>query len=202
MSLLDRLMPGKLKSDLKLSIEEVGTLARLEIERQELSPNTSILWQPLCDATEDILRQLVVDNTNKQLDWGLKGKRHRINRPRLAVICWWLLMHQIVIFKNRGVEGLLIDNEVEGLIATSHGFIQYIAQRPDYGFTVPGLWDSRWSNQVSLEASMGVYNSIMQMLGLTVDLDQRILSVSLFTSATERAFDSTVRGKLAQHFER
>ena len=111
-------------------------------------------------------------------------------------------MYEIVVFRNRGVDGLAIHDEVEELIATSHRFIQYIAQRPDYGFTVPGLWDSRWSNQVSLEASMGVYNSIMQMLGLTVDLDQRILSVSLFTSATERAFDSTVRGKLAQHFER
>lgn len=202
MSLLDRLVPGKLKSNLKLSIGEIGYLARLEVERQEIAPNTSLLWHPLCDATEDVLTQLLIDNTNKQFDWGLRGHRHRVNKPRLAVIYWWLLMYQMVVFKNRGIDGLSASQELEGLIVTSDNFIQYIAQHPEYRFAVPEPWESQWSSQVCLVASMGVYNKVMQILGLPINLDQRILNVSQFTSATERAFDSTVRGQLAQHFER
>ena len=61
----------------------------------------------------------------------------------------------------------------------------------------PGPWEQGWETQVCLEAALGLYNRIMQALGLRVDLEVRISRVSLFTSASERAFEANVVEPLA-----
>ena len=57
---------------------------------------------------------------------------------------------------------------------------------------MPRWWAQNWDRQVSLEATLGLYNRIMQILGLRVDLEVRIAKVSLFTSASERAYETNI----------
>ena len=194
-------MPGRIKANLKESIGALGELARLEVERQEMMPVTSILWRSMCDGAHDTLSQLLVENSNKQMDWGLRRHRHRVNPPRLAVMYWWFLLYHFVLFKNRGVSGISVEEELPELQIASQKFIEYVAARPDFGFVVPEPWEKRWNNQVSLEATLGIYNRSMHLLGLPIDLDSRVFNVSLFTSATEHAYDSTIKPELSNRFQ-
>jgi hypothetical protein len=105
-------------------------------------------------------------------------------------------MYQFVLFKHRGVDGFPRDEELPELCRASERFIEHIAHPSNLDFQAPGPWEDRWNNQVSLEASLGLYNRVMEMLNLRVDLDQRIMRVSLFTTAAESIYDSKVRDSL------
>lgn len=197
MGLLDMLMPGSGKAGLRADIDELNRLALAEADRQGLPPKRAVLWEACCNQASDIVVQLFLDNSSKQLDWGLKGKRKKLNRPRLTAVYWWMLLYQIVLFKRRGVDGYHSDDEFSELSQAAHVFIEELAS--SYEDVVnPGPWEARWQNQMSLEASLGMYNGVMAMLGLRVDADARIMRVSLFTSATEQAFDTNIKRAVAE----
>jgi len=198
MVIVDRVVPGRLKTNLRRAILGLNQAARLEVSRQALPPRTATLWEAMCDGASDILHQLLVKNGDKHLDWGLKRARHKINEPRLVVMYWWLLLYQLVMFRNRGVAGYSVEEEFPGLRHAAHQFIAHLASSNNFRVGMPDPWEERWETQVSLEASLGLYNRVMGMLGMYVDLDKRIFRVSLFTSATERVYDSVIRRRLSE----
>ena len=193
MPILDALMPGKAKANTRNAIAELNVLAHKEPERQSLSPALAILWDSICDAASFLMFQLFVANEDRTLDWKLKRHRRRLKPARLVVVYWWMVLYQLVLFKNRGTEGYDVEDEFPELLYMAQGFLNNLASIDGYGAVDPGQWDDGWSSQVSLEAALGLYNHVMQLLGLRIDQEQRINRVSLFTSASERAYDSIVR---------
>jgi len=198
MAILDALVPGRAKANTRQAIAELNDLARKEAERQSLSPATAMLWNFICDGASDLMLQLFVANEDKTVDWKLKGRNGRLKPPRLVAIFWWMVLFQLVLFKKRGAEGYEVEDEFSALHSTAQRFLKSISSVDGYGEADPGHWDAGWASQVPLEAALGLYNHIMQILGLRIDLQQRINRVSLFTSASERAYDSNIKMKVSR----
>ena len=104
MAFLDMLIPGRGKAELRSEINALTQLALSESQRQGLPPKRAMLWEACCNQASDLVVQLFLRNSNRQLNWGLKGQRRKLDRPRLTTIYWWLLLYQLVLFKSRGVD--------------------------------------------------------------------------------------------------
>ena len=194
MAFLDWMMPGKAKkAELRKEIEGLAEAARRESGRQGLPSERAVLWENLCDEASDIVYQLLVQNRESDLDWGLKSHRGKVSQSRLATIHWWMLLYQLVMFKNRGLDGYVIEEEFPQLYGVAQRFVNQLVSAPEYGGVTTASWEEGWESQVALEASLGIYNRTVQLLGLATDLEKRIGRVSLFTTATERAYDSMAR---------
>ena len=198
MPILDALVPGRAKANTRKAIGDLNALAHEEAERQSLSPATALLWTSICDGASYMMLQLFVANEEKAVDWRLKGRRGRLKPPRLAAIYWWMVLYQLVLFKKRGAEGYEVEDEFSELLGTAQRFLKNLVSIDGYGEAEPGQWDEGWVSQVPLEAALGLYNRIMQILGLRINLEQRINRVSLFTSASERAYDAIVKMELSR----
>lgn len=201
MSMFDRLIPGRSKANLRISIEGIHQVALREVQRQEMTPVSALLWKPMCEGARATLNQLFIDTSDKYMDWGLKNKRHKIGEPHAAVLYWWMVLYQMVMFKNRGISGICVDEAFDDLLLVSDGFLAHLSSPGQYNFKSPGPWDDRWKTQVPLEATLGFYNRMMLMLRLHVDRDQRVYRVSLFTSAMERDYDENIRAGLADRIQ-
>ena len=189
MAILDVFFPGRVKANLSANLTDLRVLAVSHSQATGLSDQRKALWECCCDGASDLVTQLFISNSDKQLDWGLKRRRRRLNQSRLTAIYWWMLLYQLVILRNLGLEGFDKDEEFEGLRRVAHDFMEALASSPSNSKVVnPGPWDQNWDRQVSLEAALGLYNRVMQALGLAVDLEARITRVSLFVSASERAY--------------
>ena len=193
MPILDALVPGRAKSNTRNAIGDLNAVARKEAERQALPPARAALWSSICDGASFLLHQLFVDNEDKTVDWRLKGHRRKLSPTRLVAAFWWMVHYQLVLFKTRGADGYVVQDEFSELLNTARSLLAYLTSIEGYGGGDPGHWSEGWASQVSLEAALGTYNALMQMLGLRIDLEQRINRVSLFTSASERAYDSIVK---------
>jgi hypothetical protein len=193
MAVFDRLVPGRVKSNLREEIERIDNIGKAEVQRKELHFATALLWQSMCDSARGTMHNWFIDVAEKEMDWGLTKKRTRVGGVRLAVIYWWLLLYHLVMFKNRGVNGVPSDEMFRELRDIASEFVEHLGSPSLYNFVSPGAWDSNWESQVSLEATLGMYNRIMQLVGAQVDLDQRIYRVSLFTTAMERAFEERIQ---------
>lgn len=198
MPIFDALMPGRARSNTRDAIRDLNALAHEETERQSLPPARAMLWKAICDGASFLMLQLFVDNEDKAVDWRLRRHRRKLNPQRLAAVYWWMVLYQLVLFKNRGAEGYEVEDEFSELLGTAQRFLNNLASIDGYGAVHPGQWDEGWASQASLEAALGLYNTIMRMLGLRIDLKQRINRVSLFTSASERAYDSTVKAEASR----
>lgn len=190
-----------MKSKLRRSIVELAEVARQEAARQELSPKTAALWEALCGGAHDVLSQLLVRNTIKQMDWGLKSHRGRVSQPRLVIMYWWMLLYQLVLFKNRGAEGYSAEEHFPLLYGVAQRFVERAASSTRSNGVAPDPWEERWSSRVTLEASLSLYNRTIQLLGLYNDTNLMINRVSLFTTAAERAYDAAVKKGLADRAE-
>ena len=194
MPILEWVVPGRAKkSTLRSRIAELAEAARRESVTQGLSARRSALWETQCGEAAELVYQLLIKNSHKQLDWGLKGHRGRVNHPRLVTIYWWMLLYQLVMLRNRGLEGYCADEEFRELSRMADRFMRQRSVSPEFNGEMPEPWDKGWRDQVTLEAGLGIYNRTMELLGLYIDPGRRIEMVSLFTSATERAYDSRVR---------
>jgi hypothetical protein len=201
MAILEHIVPGMMKSKLSRSIAELAEAARQESVRQELSPEMAALWEALCGGAHQILCQLLVRNTIKQMDWGLKSHRGRVSQPRLMVMYWWMLLYQLVLFKNRGAEGYSAEEHFPALYDVAKRFMERAASSTQFNGVAPGPWEERWSSRVTLEASLSLYNRTIQLLGLYNDTNLMINRVSLFTTAAERAYDVAVKKGLTGRME-
>ncbi len=194
MDILAWVLPGRLKSNLRKGIEELAEASRQQTGQQGLPPHRAALWEALSSEAAEITRQLLVRNTEKTLDWGLKRHRRRVNQPRLVAIYWWMLLYQLVLFRNRGIDGYAKEDEFWELYSVAQRFLEYLnAHSTESVAVAPEPWEGKWTSQYSLEASLGLYNRVMQLLHLYTDEERRINHVSLFTTATERGYDARVR---------
>ena len=190
MNVLQWMIPGRRRrANLELNIGRVVESARRETQLHGFGPRLTRLWWALCDQAENTVYQLIVENDDGRLDWGLKERRRKVDYTRLVAVYWWMLLYQLVLFRNRGLEGYTPDEDLPILNDAAHSFLQREFSRLAAPSNLPVPWDERWLRQSTLESALGVYNQVYQLLGLSNDLNRRIGHVSHFTTATETAYD-------------
>ncbi len=189
MNLAEFLIPGRRKRrrNLELSIDGVTEIARARAG--ELDSRGAALWNMLCDASRETLRQLLIKNDDDLLDWGLKKHIKRVDDLNLLIFFWWMLLYQLVLFKTRGLEGYDPSEDAVPLHDLSRSFVTAELARLGKGVGPPASWADDWDRQFPLESAMSMYNSIYNLLGLSGDLTIRIQHVSHFTTITEKAYD-------------
>lgn len=185
-------LAGSSKSRLRSDINELLRIS-LEFGASSLDSRLAALWTGCCEGAADTVAQLFVQNPDKSLDWGLKRHRKRLNEQRLAAIYWWMLLYQLVLFRNRGIDGYDRIEDFRELREAADRLIDELARLPHIGAANPGPWQEHWQRQVALEAALDVYNRVMETLALRINTEARVMQVSLFTSATERRFNTVTR---------
>ena len=187
-------LPGrKRRGELDLMIRELAESARREPTLQDLRTAQAALWAVFCDGAEDVVRQLVVKKANKRMDWGLKGRRRRIDQTRLLTMYWWMLLYHITLFRHCRVEGPQAHADLSALENAADEFLKRQVGGISPIMEVPRPWEERWNRQFTLEAAMGIYNAVYELLGLFNDLTKRVERVSNFTTATEQGFDERIK---------
>ena len=195
-------LSGSSKSRLRSDIGELRRIS-LEFGAGNLDRKRAALWSACCEGAADTVEQLFVQNTDGTLDWGLKRQRKRLNAQNLAAIYWWMLLYQLVIFRNRGIDGYDGSEDFEALRNTADCLMAELVRLPHIGAVNPGPWREHWQRQVALEAALDMYNCIMEALGIRINVEARVMQVSLFTSATERRFNAVTRSAVtATNFDR
>ncbi|MCE2457350.1 MAG: hypothetical protein J4G14_05990 [Dehalococcoidia bacterium] len=189
MGIADLFMPGQRRRALGQSIEGVVGVARSRAEADGLDESRARLWNMLCDASGQTLQQLLVKNNDRRLDWGLKKHSKRVSDPVLVVLFWWMLLYQIVLFKNRGLEGYTPDDVVDAMYEIARRFVETEFARMEVATDPPGPWSEGWRRQYPIESAMEFYNATYSMLNLKNDLSLRVEHVSHFTTLTEQAYD-------------
>ena len=185
-------LSGSSKSRLRSDIDELLRIS-LEFGARNLDRKRAALWSACCEGAADTIAQLFVQNSDKSLDWGLKRHRKRLNEQRLAAIYWWMLLYQLVLFRNRGIDGYDRVEDFDALSAAASELMAELVSLPHIGAVNPGPWQERWQRQVALEAALDIYNSVMEALALRINTEARVMQVSLFTSATERRFNTLTK---------
>ena len=192
---LQWMIPGRRhRAYLEISIGKLAASARRETQLHGFGPRLNTLWVALCEGAENTIYQLIIRNDDGRLDWGLRGHRRKVDYPRLVAIYWWMLLYQLVLFRNRGRYGYIPDEELPKLSDAAYSFLQREFSRLSTLVRQPGPWDERLLQQYPLESALGVYNQVYQILGLNNDLNRRIGHVSHFTAATEAAYDRLAGG--------
>lgn len=189
MNIADFLIPGRRRRrrNLELSIDGITEVARSNAE--ELDSRGGALWNILCDASRETLRQLLINNDDELLDWNLKKHIKRVNDFNLVIFFWWMLLYQIVIFKRRGLAGYDPANDAGRMHEVSLIFVTAELQKMGRSSGPPASWADDWERQFPLESAMSMYNSVYNLLGLSGDLTARVQHVSHFTTITEKAYD-------------
>lgn len=189
MNIADLLIPGRRgrRRDLELSIDGVTEVARARAG--ELDGRHAALWNMLCDASRETLRQLLIRNDDELLDWNLKKHIKRVNDFNLVIFFWWMLLYQIVLFKTRGLTGYDPEDDAGRMHDMSLRFVTAELEKMGRSSGPPSSWADDWERQFPLESAMSMYNSVYNLLGLSGDLTIRIQHVSHFTTITEKAYD-------------
>ena len=185
-------LSGSSKTRLRSDIHELRRVS-LEFGASKLDRKRAALWSACCDGAADTVAQLFVQNPDKSLDWGLKRHRKRLNEQRLAAIYWWMLLYQLVLFRNRGIDGYDRIEDFHALSAAADELMAEFVSLPHIGAVSPGPWQQHWQRQVALEAALDIYNRVMETLGIRINTEARVMQVSLFTSATERRFNTITK---------
>ena len=185
-------LAGSSKSRLRSDIDELLRIS-LEFGASDMDSRLAALWSGCCEGAADTVVQLFVQNIDNSLDWGLKRHRKRLNEQRLAAIYWWMLLYQLVMFRNRGIEGYDKIEDFGELREAADRLMDEFVRLPHIGAANPGPWQEHWQRQVALEAALEVYNKVMETLALRINTEARVMQVSLFTSATERRFNTVTR---------
>lgn len=188
MGILDRLVPGRARRNLALSIDGVASVARDGVGADGMDSPNHRLWTLLCDASRQTLHQLLVKNDDKRLDWGLKKRAARIDDTALVVMFWWMLLYQLVVFRNKGLDGYSPEESTDPMYEAATRFVESEFAR--LGIEIPPpLWAEDWRRHYPLESAMAFYNCAYDLLHLDNDLTKRIEHVSHFATLTERGFE-------------
>ena len=186
--------PWSGRRNLALSIDGVSEAARAAGADGGLDESQARLWAFLCEASRRTLRRLLADGGDPMMDWGLLKYARRVDDAKLVVLFWWTLLYQMVLFRNRGLDGC---GDAEGATDAAFGaarrFLETEFARLGADSDPPGPWAKDWRRQFALESAMALYNHVYALLGVPGDLTKRINHVSHFTTATERAYDDMVR---------
>ena len=194
MGITDWIVPGRVRRNLQLSIDGLAKIASARAEIEDFDSPRARLWTTLCQASRQTMCQILIRNDDNRMNWGLKRHARRVDDTRLVVLFWWMLLYQIVLFKNRGMDGFNPDDEIGPLYAAARSFIEVEFVRLGVALEPPGPWSENWRREVALESAMALYNCTYQLLNIRNDLSQRIDHVSHFTTITEHAYDRLTTG--------
>ena len=122
MAVLDIFIPGRIKANLSQELAVLHTFALAHSESVGLSKRRTALWKACCDGAADLVTQLFISKRDKQVDWGLNRHRRKLNQSRLSTIYWWMLLYQLVILRNRGLDGYDKNEEFDSLRQVAHDF--------------------------------------------------------------------------------
>ena len=181
------------RRNLALSIDGAAEVARANGGGGELDARQKRLWEFLCEASRRTLRQLLADGGDPMLDWGLRKYARRVDDARLVALFWWMLLYQIVLFRNRGMDGYAPDDDTDAMLGSARRFLETEFPRAGADFAPPAEWAKDWRRHFALESAMALYNHAYALLGVPGDFTKRINHVSHFTTATERAYDEMAR---------
>ena len=130
-------LSGSAKSRLRSDINELRRIS-VELGADRLDRRLGALWTASCDGAADTVEQLFVENSDKTLDWGLKRHRKRLNGQRLAAIYWWMLLYQLVMFRNRGIDGYDRNEDFDAMRETAEDLMAELVRLPHIGAVNPG----------------------------------------------------------------
>lgn len=182
------------RRDLALSIDGAAKVACETGADCAPDERCARLWALVCEASRRALRQLLADGDDPMMDWGIRKYARRVDDPKLVVLFWWMLLYQIVVFRNRGgADDLDKDAATDAMLAAARRFLETELARAGADFDPPGPWAKDWRRQFALESAMALYNHVYVLLGVPGDFTKRINHVSHFTTATERAYDEMAR---------
>lgn len=171
MALLELIIPGLGKRNMRRGIHNLYVLARAESLRQELPRNRDILWEALTGSASGLLQQLLVQNVHPSLDWGLKKHRRRVGMQDLMHIYYWMILYVLLLFRENGLEGYSANDEFRALVGSSQAYAKQLRSWWNAMLRKPMVilepWDERWESQSSEEAAMGLHDSIMGLLGIS-----------------------------------
>ena len=185
-------LPWGGRRNLALSIDGVAEVARAGASG--FDARQIRLWAFLCEASRRTLRQLLADGGDPMMDWGLRKYARRVDDYKLVAMFWWMLLYQLVLFRNRGMDGYDDpDAELDAMHDAARRFLETEFKRLGADFDPPEAWAKDWRRQFTLESAMALYNHFYNLLGVPGDFTKRINHVSHFTTATERAYDGMAR---------
>ncbi len=144
-----------------------------------------------CSGAGEMVRQILVKNQDRRLDWGVRSRWRKVDSCRLTTIYWWMLLYHLVLYRNQGVNGRNPQDDLPLFREAAQGFLQRELDPLPIEHS-PSPWIERWDRQFALESAMGIYDNLHGLLGLRVDLTKRINRVSLFTTATEQGFGKAI----------
>ena len=183
---------------MRAAIQELAKAAQAERVATGLGAQGQEVWDALCDEAAQVVLALFVRGNDSRLDWGLRGLGARVTDATLLTVYWWMLLYQFVMLRNRGIQEFAVDKAFSEF---RHAAERFATRRaPAHGLAAgePQAWEEHWDSQVALEASLGIYDSTLEQLGMSIDATERIDRVSLFTTATEKAYDSRIRNRLGR----
>ena len=184
------MIPGRRRlAHLEQSLRGIAESARRETELHRFTPRLARLWTAFCDQAENTVYQLIIRNDDGRLDWGLRKHRSKVDYAQLVAIYWWMLLYQLVLFRNRGLYGYFPSEELPIFSDAAHSFLQREFRNLPGSVPLPEPWDEQWLRKHTLESALEIYNLVYDRLGLDNDLSRRIGRVSHFTTATETAYD-------------
>ena len=103
-----------------------------------MPPRRALIWDALCGEASGLLNQLLIRNTIKEIDWGLKGRTSKVTQPRLVVLYWWMLLYQLVLFRSRGIdECATVGEDFSELSKAAHIWIDYFVSESEERLSVP-----------------------------------------------------------------
>ncbi len=156
------------------------------------------LWATLCEASSQTLRQLFVHNDDPLMDWGLKRRASRVTDVQMATLFWWMMLYQLVLFKNRGLDGFEPEDEIDFMSHEARHLVEREFRKFGSAAEPPAEWSDKWRAQFALESALDMYDHFYALLGLRRDLTKRIEHVSHFTTITERAWDRMAASKASR----
>ena len=172
---------------------DLARLHEFALGNRNLPSKEAALWELFCTGANDIVRQLLIRKRDYRVDWGLRRHRDRVDRPTLGTLYWWMLLYQLLIFKNRGLKGYEVEGSFPAMYEAIRSLVDALAASEDFRGVAAHPWEPEWESQVALEASHAIYSQIAAGIGVKDDPDTKIARVSLFTAATEGEYASMAR---------
>ncbi|MBI3965542.1 MAG: hypothetical protein HY329_07900 [Chloroflexi bacterium] len=123
-----------------------------------VSPKDAPLWKALVDASAATLHQLLVDNADRDLDWGLKRHRRRLNQAELLVLSYWMTLYYLKLFRQRGLRGYITPQAFRVLHRIADGWAAWVAN--DLNVAVPQAWSATWLSDEEATAARALYEAV------------------------------------------
>lgn len=185
------LLPWLGRRNTAKAIALMHQLATDYVAMKSVSPKHAPLWNGLVDASAATLHQLLVDNADRDLDWGLKRRGRRLKQAELLVLSYWMTLYYLKLFRRRGLRGFITSQAFRVLHRIADGWAVWVAN--DLNVAVPQAWSATWLTDDEAIAAKALYEAVHTLLRLpTPEVNQTVSHVALFTVASGRLYESVM----------